>query len=98
MQKFILTYHAPKGYTPGDADNVTTWQSWFDSMGDHLDNIGNPVFQRTSVGDIGDGTELFGYSLVNADDLEGAVTIAKGCPFVHDGGGVAVGKLEDLPS
>ena len=98
MPKFILTYHAPTGYAPGDAENVTAWRSWFDSMGDRLDDIGNPVFQRSAVGNLGDGTELFGYSLVNADDLEDAVTIAKGCPFVQDGGGVAVGKLEDLPS
>jgi len=35
---------------------------------------------------------------VNADDLEDAVTLAKGCPFLENGGGVAVGKLENLPS
>jgi len=60
MPKFILTYHAPTGYTPGDADSAATWRGWFDSMGDHVDDIGNPVFQCSTVGNIGDGTELFG--------------------------------------
>lgn len=98
MAKFILTYHAPEDYTPGSADSIAAWRSWFDGMGDRLDDIGQPVFHRTIVGTVGDGTELGGYSLVNADDLEDAVTLANGCPFLQNGGGVAVGKLEDLAS
>jgi hypothetical protein len=40
---------------------------------------------------------LGGYSLIRADDLATASSVAKGCPFVGAGGGVEVGLLMDLP-
>ena len=33
---------------------------------------------------------------MTADDLEAAVALAKGCPFLEDGGGVEVGALTIL--
>jgi hypothetical protein len=39
---------------------------------------------------------LGGYSLITAGDLEAAVELAKGCPFLHQGGGIEVGELAQL--
>jgi hypothetical protein len=36
---------------------------------------------------------LGGYSLITAADLEAAVILGKGCPFLENGGGVEVGEL-----
>jgi YCII-related domain len=38
-------------------------------------------------------TELGGYLLINAADLEAATSLAQGCPFLQAGGGVEVGEL-----
>ena len=97
MPKFIFTYHAPDGYQLGEPDAVAAWQDWFKSMGEHLDNIGNPVLERRTVGNAGDATQLDGFSLIEADDLEAATVLAKGCPFVGQDGGVTVGQLAELP-
>jgi hypothetical protein len=53
---------------------------------------------RASVGNCGsDSTELGGYSIVSADDIDDALAIAKGCPHVDGGGGVEVGRLGEVP-
>ena len=98
MPKFIFTYHQPGGYVPGSDNNVlAAWQEFFEQIGDSVIDPGQPVFERSSVGEVGSATQLGGYSIVNAPDFEGAVALAKGCPTLSYGGGVQVGLLAELP-
>lgn len=55
--------------------------------------MGNPVFERITVGSSPGETVLGGYSLITAEDLEAAVALAKGCPILERGGAVEVGEL-----
>jgi hypothetical protein len=67
-------------------------------MGASVTDIGKPIFESSALGDLGDGTKPGGYSMITADDLEAALTLAKGCPALREGGGVEVGLLADLPA
>lgn len=97
MAEFILTYRPPAGYA-GDSETVEAWRAWFAGMGPALKDIGRPVFSRATVGNISAGsTQLGGYSMVSAQDLDEAVALAKGCPALDIGGGVEVGELADIP-
>lgn len=99
MTTFLFTYRAPDNYTRGTAEGVAAWTGWFDSMGTAVVDRGNPVSESATVGDCGDGIRpLGGYSLITADDLDAALALAKGCPFVGQGGGVQVGTLIEVPS
>jgi hypothetical protein len=49
------------------------------------------------IGEAGPSTRLGGYSIVTADDLDAALSLAKSCPSIERGGGVEVGLLADLP-
>jgi hypothetical protein len=91
-----LVYRAPKNYQPGGADAMAAWSNWFEEMGARVVERGNPVFDRTTLGNGVSDTVLGGYSVVTADDLESAVGLAKGCPFLGSGGGVEVGELTFL--
>jgi YCII-related domain len=95
---FIFSYRAPKGYVAtASEDTMAAWQAWLGGMGEALVDYGKPVFERSAVGTSGSGeTELGGYSVVQASDLESALAIAKGCPLVGHGGCVEVGELADL--
>ena len=73
------------------------WTAWFDKMGASVVDLGNPVFDRTTVGNCGPDTDLGGYTLVTADGFGAAVALAEGCPLLHDGGGVEVGELKPVP-
>jgi hypothetical protein len=97
MTTFLLSYRMPEGYVPGGAGATDRWRAWFDSLGDQLTNRGNPVFERSELGNCGPGTRLGGYSLITAPDLETAVSMAKGCPAVSGGsGGVEVGVVAEI--
>jgi hypothetical protein len=93
MPTFVFTYRMPKDYVPGGPDTMDAWAAWFDSMGESLSDIGNPVFESTEFGNCGDGTRLGGYSFVTADDLESAIALGKGSPALDAGGGVEVGAV-----
>ena len=97
MPNFVFTYRAPTGYTPS-ADSLSAWMSFFETMGDQVVEMGKPVIDRTSVGSCDPATtELGGYSVIQARDLDEALTLAKGCPFVDRRGGVEVGLLGEVP-
>jgi len=94
MSRFLLAYHPPKNYRP-TPDTMAAWNAWFDSMGANVVERGNPIFESRAIGTCGTESPLGGYSLITADDLEEAVTLARGCPFVPLGGGVEVGQLAE---
>jgi len=98
MPTFVLTYRPPKDYKAGTPEGMAAWTAWFESMGPALADIGKLVGESTVVGNCGsDVRALAGYSVIRADDLAAASSVAKGCPFVALGGGVEVGLLADLP-
>jgi hypothetical protein len=96
MAKFLLSYRVPKDYTPGRPETVAAWTAWFESMGANLADQGLPVIESSSLGNCGADTRLGGYSLVTADDLEAALTVAKGCPALEMGAGIEVGVIMEL--
>jgi hypothetical protein len=98
VPKFIFTYHQPAGYVPGrDSDAIAAWEGFFEQIGDSVVDPGQPVFERTTIGEVSATTQLGGYSVINAGNLEQAVALANGCPSLQNGGGVQVGELAELP-
>jgi hypothetical protein len=95
MPTYVFAYRSKKGYT-GSPDAMAEWGAWFQELGGAVTNMGNPVFDRKTVGNTGSDTVLGGYSLIKADDLETAVTLAKGSPVLRNGGGVEVGELTEM--
>ena len=96
MPTFVLSYRMSTDYVPGGPDTLAKWTAWFDGMGESLSDPGNPVFESSALGNVGEGTRLGGYSFVIADDLESAVALAKGSPAIEAGGGVEVGAVTVL--
>jgi hypothetical protein len=98
MPTFVFTYRRATGYTR-TPQTLAAWNAWFGGMGDQLADRGQPVAAHTVLGNCSPGdTEPGGYSLVQADDLEAATAIAKGCPHLVHGGGVEVGELAEVPA
>jgi hypothetical protein len=98
MPTFVLSYRNPAGYAPSQ-ESTAAWMAWFDAIGEQLVDLGKPVVDRTALGNCAsDSTQLGGYTLISADDLDGALAIAKGCPHLDRGGGVEVGQLGEIPA
>ena len=97
MPEFVFAYRNPVGYTP-TPETRAAWTAWFDGMGQQLADLGKPAVDRAALGNCGaDSTELGGYSMIDADDMESAMAIAKGCPHLERGGGIEVGQLGEVP-
>ena len=98
MSTFVLTYRAPKGYTIGSPEVMPQWRAFFEGMGASISDLGKPVMEASVLGNAGTDTRLGGYTVITAEDLEAAISIAKGCPFLGIGGGVEVGLLGEVPA
>ncbi|HEY5223512.1 MAG TPA: hypothetical protein VIJ18_10770 [Microbacteriaceae bacterium] len=95
MSKYIFIYNGPA--TPMDqfteeesAAQMAAWGAWMGSVGTALIDGGAPFGERASVGDDGSvrtPTELQGYSIVEAADLDGAKALSAGLPFLSEGQG-----------
>lgn len=96
MPNYVFAYRIPNSYQPGKPGATGAWVAWFKELGSHVADRGNPVFSSTTLGESGSSTSIGGYSLVTADDLESAVSLAKGCPALAVGGGVEVGEITEL--
>jgi hypothetical protein len=93
MATYVFSYRNPNGYAPSP-ETRAQWSDWFEGMGDALVSIGQPVSNRSSLGNCAsDTTGLGGYSMVSAPDLEAALAIAKGSLLVGPTAGRAAREL-----
>lgn len=96
MSKFIYLYKGPA--TPMDqfteeqsAAQMAAWGAWMEKTGSALLDVGAPFApSRTAVTDDGavaEASDLNGYSIVEAENLAAAKSLADGHPFLSDGNG-----------
>ena len=98
MSDFVLLYRGG-GQPESDEERkavMDAWTAWFGQLGSAIKDGGNPFAETArhlrsdgSVGDVG-GNKATGYSILQADSLDEAASLAKGCPILDDGGAVEV--------
>ena len=77
---YVFSYRNPKGYAPSP-ETRGQWFDWFAGMGDALVNIGQPVGNRSSLGNCDSNTtELGGYSVVRRARPAGGAGDRQGLP------------------
>jgi hypothetical protein len=96
MASYLFAYRGG-GMAPTDAEreaSMAAWGAWFGKLGPSIVEPGNPFGASTSVSASGGGGEaaskLTGYTVVNADSLDAAGELAKGCPVFDEGGSIDV--------
>ena len=104
MAKYLFVYHGgTKPETEEDGAKVMdAWGQWMGSMGGAVVDGGNPVGMSTtvqsdgSVVDNGGANPASGYSLIEASDLDDAVSKAKACPILAVGGSIELAEAFDM--
>ena len=98
MAKYLLVYHGGS-MAEGEAAQAAVmeaWGTWFQNLGPALADGGNPVSQTKTIGsdgsvsDGGGANAATGYSLIEADSLDAATAMTKGCPVLSGGGSIEV--------
>jgi hypothetical protein len=104
MAKFILLYKGPatpmEDIAPEASEQMMqAWGSWMGKVGEALVDGGAPFAGRTAVAGDGSATsasDLNGYSVVQAPDIEAARTLCDGNPFLSDGSANFVIEIYEL--
>jgi len=95
MPSYMFSFRLPSDFTQSP-EGREAWNEFFGGISPHLEELGNPIFSRQSVGETGADTVLGGYSLITAATLDEACVLAAGCPLINNGGGVEVGEITPL--
>ncbi len=107
MNTYVFVYHAPTppagavAPTPEQMQTVMAeWNAWAGKVGDRMIDFGTPLTGGIRVGP--DGTapsdrEVTGYSILQADDLDAAVDLARSHPHLTMPGGCEIEVHTVLP-
>ncbi len=95
MSKFIYIYKGPATpmdqFTPEQStEQMAAWGAWMGKLGPALLDAGSPFAASTSLvddGSVAEASDLNGYSIVEAENLDGAKALAAGHPFLSEGSG-----------
>ena len=106
MSQYILVYKGEatdmSEMTPEQGMEVMAkWGVWMEKVGSALSDVGSPFGPGSSVvddGSSGAAASLTGYSIVEADDIDGARALCDGHPYLSEGAGnYAIDVYELLP-
>jgi hypothetical protein len=108
MPRFLFVYHAPMppaDAAPPDPEEMAevmgAWNAWAGEVGDRMVDFGTPLGGGVRVD--GDGAtspstrEVAGYTVLEADDLDAALALAKVHPHLRMPGGCEIEVHEALP-
>ena len=84
MKNFLTLHYGFEKPTP---EIMGAWGKWFESISDKMDSNGHfPGGRKNSHGGTIDlplaEDSITGYTIINAEDLDEAETIAQGCPII----------------
>jgi hypothetical protein len=92
MSKYVLSFRGPSDRSP-DAQEESDWAKWFEEIGGCVAEFGHRVGRVSVLGSANGSTDvLAGYVVIDAADLDAAVSIAAGCPGLRRGRAVEVGE------
>jgi len=105
MPDYIIAYHG--GGKPGTPEEGTAhmakWKDWLAGLDDAVVNRGTPlgksrIVSAEGVSDDGGPNTMSGFSVVQADDIDAAIAMARGCPFLDLGGTLEVAEMLEMKS
>ena len=100
MPQYIITYLG--GDTPSSPEegerHMSEYRAWLSSLGDSAVSPANPLKGTRTVNSdgivtTGSTTSMSGYTIIDADSMESALSVAKACPFLDVGGSLEVSEL-----
>ena len=104
MPQYIITYlggDQPSSPEEGE-QHYAKYREWLSSLGDSAVSPANPIKDTSTVNPdgtvtIGSTTSMSGYTIIEAESMEVALSIAKACPFLDIGGSLEVSELIKMP-
>jgi hypothetical protein len=100
VSKFLITYHGSgMPQDPAMMEQAKAqFGAWVAGAGDAIVDPGAPVQMVTQVanGDATDVAQIGGYSIIQADDADGAAAVLASHPYVSRGGTLQVNQILEV--
>jgi hypothetical protein len=99
MPRYLLAYHG--GHVDESQEGrervMQEFGKWFGELGERLVDPGNPIARAVTVdgGTVSDGggsNPVSGYTVIEADDMDGAIELVKRGPIVQGGRTVEIAE------
>ena len=104
MAQYIITYlGTPRSSSPEeDQQHMSKYRDWLSSLGDSAVSPANPLKNTNTINSDGSVTSgstssMSGFTIIEADSEEAALSIAKACPYLDIGGSLEVSELMQMP-
>ena len=100
MPQYVIVYLG--GDQPSSPEegkrHFAKYKEWLSSLGDSAVSPANPFKDTHTVNSdgivaTGSSTSMSGYTIIEVDSMETALSIAKACPFLDIGGSLEVSEL-----
>jgi len=104
MAQFVFVYLG--GNQPSSAEEAkkhfSKYMEWMSSLGDSVVSPAIPLKDTSTVSSDGSVREggssaMSGFTIIEADSMAAAITIAQACPFLEIGGSLEVSELMQMP-
>lgn len=104
MSQYIITYlggNQPSSPEEGK-QHFAKYMNWLTSLGTAAVSPANPLKNTSTVNPDGTVTAggtstMSGFTIIEAESIEAALSIAKDCPFLDIGGSLEVSELAQMP-
>ena len=104
MPQYMIAYlggNQPSSPEEGQQHRAK-YMDWLSSLGASAVSPANPLKDTSTVNSdgtvtAGSATSMSGFTIIEADSLEAALSIAKACPFLDIGGSLEVSELIQMP-
>lgn len=104
MPQYMITYlGGDKPSSPEEGkQQMAKYGAWLSSLGASAVSPANPIKNTSKVNPdgtvtIGGTTSMSGFTIIEVDSMEVALSIAKRCPFLDIGGSLEVSELIHIP-
>ncbi len=104
MPQYVIVYlggNQPSSPEEGK-QHFSKYMDWLSSLGDSAVSPANPLKNTNTVNPDGTVTaggaaSMSGYTIIEANSMEAALSVAKACPFLDIGGSLEVSELVEMP-
>ena len=104
MAQYVMIYLGgnPPSTPEEGKQHFAKYMEWLSALGDSVVSPANPLKNTSTVnpdGSVtaGGTTTMSGYTIVQAESMDDALSMAKDCPFLEIGGTLEVPELAQMP-
>ncbi len=104
MPQYVITYlggNQPSSPEEGK-QNMANYMEWLSLLGENAVSPMNPFKDTHTINPDGTAsaratTKMSGFTIIKAESMENALSIAKSCPFLETGDSLEVSELTQMP-